>query len=138
MAKNNLKEITSKMRELDICMFTTQTSRGLLTSRPMSNNGDVEYDGNSYFFTYEKSQKVKDIKQNSQVILNFKGANDLYISLGGKARLINNKEKLKEHWLDELNQWFPDGVDTQGVVMIHVKGDRIKYWQREDEGEVKL
>lgn len=138
MAKNNLKEISSKMRNLDICMFTTQTGRGLLTSRPMSNNGDVEYDGNSYFFTFDTSQTVKDIKVNPQVNLSFKGAKDLYITLTGKAKLVTNKEKLKEHWLDELKQWFPEGPDTPGIIMIHVKGNRIKYWQQEDEGEVKL
>lgn len=138
MAKDNLSDITEKMRKLDICMLTTQTSRGVLTSRPMSNNGDVEYDGNSYFFTFEKSQTVKDIKENPQVSLTFKGDKDLYISLAGKAKLVSNKEKLKEHWLDELKQWFAEGVDTKGIVMIHVKANRIKYWQNEDEGEVKL
>lgn len=138
MAKNNLSDISSKMRKLDICMLTTQTSDGDLISRPMSNNGDVEYDGNSYFFTFEESHAVKDIKENPQISLNFEGDKNLYISLSGKAKLITNKEKLKQHWLDELKQWFPQGIDTPGIVMIHVKAKRIKYWQNEEEGEVKL
>ncbi len=138
MAKKDLSDISSKMRKLDICMLTTQSGSGKLSSRPMSNNGDVEFDGNSYFFTFEKSQTVKDIKENEHVSLNFEGDNKLYISLSGKAKLIDNKEKLKEHWLDELKQWFPEGIDTAGLVMIHVKATHIKYWQNEDEGEVKL
>lgn len=138
MAKNNLSDISSKMRKLDICMLTTQTNDGTLTSRPMSNNGDVEYDGNSYFFTFEESHTVRDIKDNPQVSLNFEGDKNLYISLSGKAKLITNKEKLEEHWLDELKQWFPEGVNTAGIVMIHVKANRLKYWQNEEEGEVKL
>jgi general stress protein 26 len=59
MVNNNLKEIASKISKLDICMLTTRTTGGMLTSRPMSNNGDVEYDGNSYFLTFDQSQTVK-------------------------------------------------------------------------------
>ena len=70
--------------------------------------------------------------------LGFSGKDDVYISLTGKAKLIRNKSKLQEHWQDQLKQWFPKGVDTEGIVMIHVKAGRIKYWQNEDEGEVKL
>lgn len=139
MAKQiTLGYISSKMRKLDICMLTTTTSRGLLTSRPMSNNGDVEYDGNSWFFTFDKSRTVKDIKANPQVNLNFKGPDDLFISLAGKAKLVKNKAMLEDHWLEELNQWFTKGIDTPGVIMIHVKASRIKFWQRDKEGEVKL
>jgi general stress protein 26 len=50
MANKKLKELSRKMKKLDICLLTTQNGRGGLHSRPMSNNGDVAYDGNSYFF----------------------------------------------------------------------------------------
>ncbi|MES2645814.1 MAG: pyridoxamine 5'-phosphate oxidase family protein [Bacteroidota bacterium] len=138
MATKDLSAISSRMKKLDICMMTTQSGRGVLTSRPMSNNGDVEYDGNSWFFTFEGSQKVKDITNNPQVNLNFEGPKNLFISVTGSAKLIHNKARLQEHWLDELKQWFKEGVDTPGIVLIHVKASRITYWQNEDEGEIKL
>ena len=47
MAKVSLSDISKKMRKLDICMISTVGAYGHLTSRPMSNNGDVEYEGNS-------------------------------------------------------------------------------------------
>ncbi len=37
----------------------------------MSNNGDVEYNGTSYYFTFEQSRTVADIKVNSKVALGF-------------------------------------------------------------------
>lgn len=136
--KKSLKELSEKMRKLDICQMTTETSRGYLTSRPMSNNGDVAYDGNSWFFSYEESQKVKDIERNKMVNLSFEGKDDLYISVAGQARIIRSKKMMQEHWLPELEQWFKEGIDTPGIVMIHVKGRRIKYWQGEEEGEIEL
>ena len=59
MAEFKLSDIAAKMRKLDICMMTTLAENGQLTSRPMSNNGDVEYDGNSYFYSFEESEVVK-------------------------------------------------------------------------------
>jgi general stress protein 26 len=37
MKESNLNDISSKMRKLDICMMSTQTLRGNIASRPMSN-----------------------------------------------------------------------------------------------------
>ncbi len=61
MGELNLKDISKKMSKLDICMMTTLSGSQMLTSRPMSNNGDVRYDGNSYFFSYENAEVIKEI-----------------------------------------------------------------------------
>lgn len=130
--------MSKKMRDLDLCMMTTITKSGMTASRPMSNNGDVEYDGNSYYFTWEKSHLVKDLEKNNHVSLTFSGPKKLFLSVSGKAKLIRSKDKMAEHWVKSLDQWFKDGIDTKGVVMINVKAKRIKYWQEEDEGEIVL
>ncbi|GAC1417344.1 MAG: hypothetical protein NVS9B7_20860 [Flavisolibacter sp.] len=57
MAKKKLETIIKLMRKLDTCMMTTRTGRGTFNSRPMSNNGDVTYDGNSYFFLMKAPKK---------------------------------------------------------------------------------
>lgn len=136
MPKKSLKDISKKMKDLDLCMMTTVTSGGMTASRPMSNNGEVEYDGNSYFFTWGKSRLAKDLKRNPHVNLAFNGPKKLFVSVTGKAKLTKDPEQMAEHWNDSLNQWFKDGVETKGVVMIKVKARRIKYWQNEEEGEM--
>lgn len=138
MATLTLTGIARHMRQLDICMMITQSGRGTLSSRPMSNNGDVSYKGDSYFFSYEGSQKIKDIEVNPQVSLNFEGQKELYIAISGKAKLIRSRAQMQEHWIDSLSQWFKQGLDTPGIVMIHVKGNRLKYWQKNKEGEIKI
>lgn len=138
MADKTLKDVSKIMQDIDLCMLTTTTAYDMLVSRPMSNNGDVEYDGNSYFFTWEDSRTVKDIKKDNHVNLTFQGKDEVFISVSGKASLINEREAMEPHWLKQLDRWFEDGLDTPGVVMIVVKADRIKYWQNRDEGEVKI
>ncbi len=135
MQAATLKDIAKKMAKLDICMFNTSGLGGALEARPMSNNGDVEYDGNSYFFTWHDSGVATQIEANNQVSLNFNGEGNLYITINGNASIVKDKEKMREHWVDSLNQWFEDGIDTAGVVMIHVTARHIRYWRNEEMGE---
>lgn len=81
---------------------------------------------------------VSDIELDSGVAVSFQGRNDIYISIAGKAEVTRTREKMEEHWVDSLNDWFEQGLDTPGLAMITVIAKQIKYWQGEDEGEVKL
>lgn len=138
MANKSLKKIAKKMRKLDLCMMTTITTGGMTASRPMSNNGDVEYDGHSYFFTWAKSHLVKDLKKNKHVNLSFVGKKKTYISVSGTAKLITDKNLMKDHWTKDLDVWFEDGIETPGVTMIDVAAKRIKFWEKEEEVEIVL
>lgn len=138
MATLSLAALAKQMKEMDICMFTTLGTRGGLNSRPMSNNRDVTWKGDSYFFTFEKSRKIKELEKDPSVILNFEGKVDLYLSVAGKAKLIRNKTTFAKHWVKDLDRWFKDGIDSEGLVLIHVKGTKIHYWQKEKEGEIKI
>ncbi|MCE7066401.1 pyridoxamine 5'-phosphate oxidase family protein [Dyadobacter sp. CY326] len=138
MADKTLKDVSEIMRNIDLCMLTTTTSDGALASRPMSNNGDVEYDGNSYFFTWEGSRTVSDIELDNGVNLTFQGDNGIFISVTGKGEVSRSREEMEEHWVSDLDKWFENGLDTPGIAMVTVKAKRIKYWQGEEDGEVKL
>jgi general stress protein 26 len=137
MADKTVQDVAELMRDIDLCMLTTTTTNGDLASRPMSNNGEVEYDGNSYFFTWENSRMVGDIELDSGVNLTFQSDDkNIFITIAGKAEVTRDKSEMEEHWQDELEAWFEDGLDTEGIAMIIVKAKRIKYWQGEEEGEV--
>ena len=138
MEKKKIGFISNKMKELDICMLSTTAGRGIVSTRPMSNNRDVKYNGESFFFTDEKTQKVRDISKNSSVTLSFIGKKGLYIIVKGKARIIKSKDKMEEHWVPSLEQWFRDGLDTKGLVMLAVKAQNIHYWNNYKEGEISL
>jgi general stress protein 26 len=133
--KTELKDLAQKMRRLDIATLVTIAEDGTLAARPMSNNGDVEFDGKSYYFTYEESDKVKQISQNPQVQLAFEGDDDLYVTVTGKAQLIRDKAEFDNHWQPELEQWFEQGTDTPGMVLLCVEATQAKYWQGMEMGE---
>ncbi len=136
MADKTLSEIAEKMRGIDIAFLTTTTEDGDAAARPMSNNGDVDYDGDSFYFTYEESRTVSDIEDDEMVGLCFSGKDGFYVAVSGEAELIREKAQFEAHWTPDLDKWFEDGVDTPGIVLIKVSADRIKYWDGEESGEV--
>ena len=138
MATQKLSLIAKKMKDLDICMMSTNGPKGVVNTRPMSNNRDVKYDGESFFFSSMDTRKVKDIKRSVSVSLSFTGSGGTYIIVNGKARLIKDKTIWEMHWDKSLDQWFKKGIDTPGLVLIAVKATHIKYWDKYKEGDIKL
>lgn len=138
MANKTVRFISNKMKNLDICMMNTLGTGGTINTRPMSNNRDVTYKGESFFFSRGDTRKVKDIKKKKAVTLAYEGTKGLYIIVTGKARLLTDKATLQEHWVDSLNQWFKDGIETEGLTLIAVKADHIHYWDNYKEGDIDL
>jgi general stress protein 26 len=138
MSTKTLSDLSKQMRKIDITMLTTHTEDGELAARPMSNNGEVEYDGKSYYFTWDKSRMVADIKRDPKVLLSFAGKKGFFVAVQGEAKVIRDKKKFAEHLSSDLDQWFEDGVDTKGLAMIKVEATRIDYWDGEENGEVQV
>ncbi len=134
MKKASLENIAKKMKNLDLCMMVTQDGRHGLHTRPMSNNGKVEYDGNSWFFTYLDSNKTKQIEADPKVTLLFQSKESLFIACDGKASIVKDASELKDKWVDSLDSWFPKGVDTPGLCLIKVSATRIHFWDGNEEG----
>lgn len=143
MKSKSIEEISKRMAGIDIAILSTHTENGQIANRPMSNNGDVQYDGTSYYFTFEQSRTVSDIQANPKVALGFTSeggifSDAIYVAVEGSAELIRDKASFKAHWASDLDRWFEQGIDTPGIVLVKVKASRITYWDGEDEGEVKL
>ena len=138
MSQMSLSDLSEKMRDIDIAMLSTYAENGAIAGRPMSNNGEVDYDGDSYYFTWKDSRMVSDIQRQSKVSLTFQGEKAFLVAVEGKAELTDDKQKFADHWTPDLDRWFEDGIDTEGVVMIKVKAERVHYWDGEDDGEITL
>jgi phosphoribosyl 1,2-cyclic phosphodiesterase len=62
----------------------------------------------------------------------------IYVAVEGTAELIRDKAAFQQHWTSDLDNWFENGVNTPGIVLIMVKAKRATYWKGREEGEVEL
>jgi len=143
MHHKTIAEISKRMAGIDIAILSTHTQGGQIANRPMSNNGDVDYDGTSYYFTYEQARTVAEIQANAKVALGFAGSGGIfsdaiYVAVEGTAERIRDKAAFQTHWTSDLDRWFDQGVDTPNIVLIKVTANRITYWDGEDEGEIRV
>ncbi|MCI0754548.1 pyridoxamine 5'-phosphate oxidase family protein [Teichococcus vastitatis] len=136
MPQKTVSDLSQRMREIDVCMLNTHTEGGAIASRPMSNNKDVDYNGQSFYFSYGDARTISDLESNPQVTLSFQGPKRFAIAIEGRAELIRDKAAFREHWTPELDKWFDQGIDTPGIVLIRVEAERIHYWDGTEQGEL--
>lgn len=127
------RRIAELIKDIDICMFVTRAD-GAVRGRPMSNNGKVEYDGDSWFFSYRDTPKIEEIEADPRVELAYiateKGT---WVSIEGTAEVVDDDERKRKLWDKELEQWFQDGPEDDNVVLLKVSADRIHAWAEGEE-----
>jgi general stress protein 26 len=144
MMTKTLAEIAEIMRDVDFAMLSTHSDGGTIAARPMSNNRDVDYDGDSWYFAFEDTRLVAEIRGDAKVGLGFQGKSGLlgmkpvFVHIEGNAELIQDKGQFAAHWTKDLDRWFKQGIDTPGLTLIKVHGQRAHYWDGEDQGDLVL
>ena len=124
-----IQKLAQMIKGIDFGMLTTVDDDGTLRSRPMSTNGNVEFDGDVWFFTYGDSHKVLEAQHSPQVNVAFSDPkHQNYVSLSGTASLVRDKAKIKELWEPALKAWFPEGVDTPDIALLKVTAHKGEYW----------
>ena len=124
-----IKKLREMIKKMDIGMLTTTDEDGTLRSRPMSTNGEIEFDGDLWFFTYGNSHKVLEVKHDPQVNVSFSSPeNQRYVSMSGTAQLVRDKKKIEELWKPELKAWFPKGTDEPDIALLKVNVHKAEYW----------
>jgi len=127
--EDNLQKLREMVKDIDFCMLTTVDENGDLHSRPMSVNGDIDPDGDLWFFTNASSHKVSEISKTPKVNVSFADPdNQQYVSISGKAQLVRDRDKIEELWKPEFKMWFPEGKDDPQIALLRVNLEKAEYW----------
>lgn len=138
MTHNELNALRDKIEKIDFAMLTTLEDDGDLHSRPMSTQ-KMDNDGTLWFFTYDDSTKVDEIKRDKRVSLTYTDkSSETYVAAAGKAELIKDRAKIDELWQDVLKAWFPKGKDDPRIALLKVTLHQAEYWDRPGGKMVKL
>jgi general stress protein 26 len=137
---DDLTAVAKLLAKLDICMFTTRAEDGAVHGRPMSNNGEVEWDGDSWFFSFQDTDKVRQIEAEPRVQLGFiDNANHVWINVEGEATVVRDDTERKQSlWLPDLERWFEKGPEDPDVVLIKVRARHIDAWSKDGERSFDL
>jgi general stress protein 26 len=124
----NAQKLFELIKDIRICMMTTQESDGSLHSRPMYST-QVDDAGSLWFFTKLQSPKVAEISKDRQVNLGYANPDkEHFVSIAGVAEVVRDKARIDEKWSEGLRSWFPEGRDDPTIALIRVKPVRGEYW----------
>ena len=127
--ENDLEKLRELVKDIDFCMLTTVDEGGDLHSRPMSSNGDIDEDGDIWFFTNSSSHKVNEIARLPKVNVSFADPeNQRYVSVSGKGELVRDQKKIEELWRPEFKIWFPKGKEDPEIALLRVSLEKAEYW----------
>lgn len=126
---DDLNKLREMIKDIDFCMLTTIEENGDLHSRPMSSNGQIDPNGDLWFFTNASSHKVSEVANSPKVNVSFADPeNQKYISTSGRAELIGDRRKIEELWKPEFKIWFPKGKDDPEIALLKVNLEKAEYW----------
>jgi general stress protein 26 len=90
----------------------------------------MEDDATFWFFTDEYSGKTATLETDNPVTLTFADpVNQTYLSITGRAYLVNDEVKMTEMWNPVLKNWFPGGTATEHLTMIKIVPETAEFWE---------
>jgi general stress protein 26 len=103
-----LEKLYELIEEIQTAMFTTRRSDGRLVSRPMATQKRAA-GADLWFVTARDSEKLVEIGEDAQVNLAYyKDRTREWVSVSGRARVIDDREKVRELYEPSWRAWFGD------------------------------
>ncbi|MDO4918809.1 pyridoxamine 5'-phosphate oxidase family protein [Kocuria sp.] len=136
MAENHdsIDKVRSIIKGTRIAMLTHVDDDGHLVSKPMATQ-EVDFDGTVRFIAERSSEQALSITQRPEVNVAYSG-NGAWVSLRGKARIVNDTDKLRELWSSFSGSWMEGGPENPNNILIEVDGDTAEYWDTPGSSKV--
>jgi len=100
----------------------------ILRARPMTLL-QCEADGNLWFLTSKLTSLVPDIENDARVNVSFSGEQQGFVSVSGRARIINDRAKLEELWNPAFVTWFPGGINDPNLSLLSIEAESAESWK---------
>ncbi|SER55591.1 pyridoxamine 5'-phosphate oxidase family protein [Salipaludibacillus aurantiacus] len=124
LKQEEMETLRELIKDIDTAMLTTATEDGLV-SRPMKTQ-EVEFNGDLWFFTKKETDKYEEILHDQDVNVAYAG--DSYVSVRGRAEIVEDVEKKKEFWNKGHEKIMQTSYDDPEVVLIKVNAEAAEYW----------
>ncbi len=124
------------LKSFSTAMFVTSGPSGRPEARPMHVAHVEDEEGDVWFFAGKGATLVEEIKAKATILLAFQDQNSAYLSLRGKARLVEDPKRIQELWKEPYRVWFPGGAEDPDIALVAVKPIDAEYW--DNRGANKL
>lgn len=128
------------IKDIKFGMFTSRHGNGHLHSRPMTiQNKRLDSDDCLWFFMSRRNDAVADLQTDPAVNVSFADpSDDSYVSVTGRARVVDDMKKKDELFTTMAKAWFPGGSNDPDLALVRVDIVHAGYWDVEKSKIVQL
>jgi general stress protein 26 len=134
--KETRKKVHDILKGFSTAMFVTIGPGGRPGARPMQIAEAEDEGGDIYFFTGRGGTLATEVKEDATVLLVFQNDHSAYLSIRGKARVIEDAARHQFYWKEAYRVWFPGGPSDANLALIGVAPIDAEYW--DNRGSNKL
>lgn len=118
------------IKDIKFGMLTVRHGDGTLRSRPMTTQkDDGAFPGTLWFFASRKGEPALDIGRMADVNVAYADpGKDAYVSVAGRASIVEDMGKKRELWTSAAQAWFPGGPADPDLALVSVVVDHAEYW----------
>ena len=90
-----------------------------------------DFDGTLWFLTFKESPRVLEITEDQHVLVSYARPSDYeFISIGGRARIVDDPSQVRALWSEGFRVWFPDGPGSQNIALFAIDVEVAKAWTK--------
>jgi general stress protein 26 len=134
------KKLWDLIKDIKFGMLTHRHSSGMMHSCPLTTQ-NKELDENSilYFFVSRKSEMAAALLTDANVNVSYAHpGDDSYVSVSGKAAIVEDQAKKEELWSSVAKAWFPGGATDPDLGLLEVRIHHAEYWDVKESKMVQL
>lgn len=133
--KDELDDLSKRVKDVKFGMFTTSDDENRMTSRPLTLQ-QIDEAGTMWFFVSDEEEFTTHLVHNPSVNVSFADVDDhVYVSVAGRAALVRDRAKMEQLWKPSVKAWFPEGLDDPHLALLEVQIQSAEYW---DTGNSKM
>jgi len=125
---HDLNKVQEIINSIEVGMLTTMQSDGDHKSRPMQTK-KLDADGNLWFLTSRSSHKTEELQKHPNVNVSYADTDaQSYVSVVGRASLVDDAAVKEDLWSPIAKAWFPKGLEDPDLTVLKIKIKSAEYW----------
>jgi len=120
----------SLVRQIREAMLATCDAQGRLHAQPVTTLNRAEHeDASLWFFLRRDGDAARSIAVDPRVAVTYADpGNEHFVSIGGRARIVERMSLVDALWTPASRRWFPAGPRDPALALLEVRIEHAAYW----------
>lgn len=134
------KKLWDLIKDIRFGMLTHRHANGMMHSQPLTTQNKNMDEGNKlYFFVSRSSEIARHVVQDDNVNVAYADpGDDSYVSVSGKALILEDMARKEALWTPMAKAWFPGGPADPDVALLEVLISHAEYWDVKESKMVQV